>query len=320
MNDITIIVPCFNEENNIPIFYSRVSEVIKAILEKHKVSSKILFIDDGSSDNTAEQLKSLAQEHSEVVDYIIFSRNFGKEAALMAGFSYANSDYTVVMDADLQDPPELLEEMLLGIKDEGYDCVATRRTNRKGEPFIRSCFSRLFYFIMRKLSGLPIADGARDFRMINKPMLNSLLKLQEANRFSKGLFPWIGFKTKWLEFENVERTSGNTKWSFIKLVFYALDGIAAFSSVPLITVSVFGIISMIISLLMIIFVIVRKLMYGDPVTGWPSLVCIILFTSSIQYFFIGILGFYIAKIYNETKRRPQFLIKNSSLDKITDSI
>ena len=312
MNNITIVVPCYNEENNIQNFYDNVKTILDKLNKEYNVTYKFLFVDDGSSDNTPNLLKQLNKEHSESVDIIILSRNFGKEAALYAGFANSQSEYTAVMDADLQDPPELLVEMYLGIVNEGYDCVAARRKNRKGEPIIRSIFSKLFYWFMQKLSKLPIADGARDFRLFNKSMLDALLKLQEANRFSKGLFPWIGFRTKWLEYDNIERSSGISKWSFTKLLFYALDGITAFSSVPLIAVSIFGIVSMIISFLTIIFVIVRKILYGDPVAGWPSLVCIILFTSSIQYFFIGVLGYYIAKIYNETKRRPQYLIRYSS--------
>ncbi len=315
MNDLTIIVPCFNEENSIQNFYNEVIKTLTKLSEKHNVSSKLLFVDDGSTDNTENVIKELASNHSETIDYIVFSRNFGKEAALLAGYKHSKAQYTVIMDVDLQDPPELLEEMYLGIVNEGYDCVATKRKDRKGEPIIRSFFARIFYYIMRKFTGLPIADGARDFRMINRLMLDSLLELRESNRFSKGLFPWIGFKTKWLEYDNIERSRGSSKWSFFKLVFYALDGIVAFSSLPLIAVSLFGILFMLLSLAMIILVIVRKILYGDPVSGWPSLVCIILFTSGIQYFFIGVLGFYIAKIYDETKQRPQFIVKNSSFTK-----
>ena len=314
MNDITIIVPCYNEEGNLNAFYDVLSKIIGNLSEKYQVATKLLFIDDGSTDQTADIMKKLSSEHPESIDYVVFSRNFGKEAALFAGLNYSNSDYTVVMDVDLQDPPELIEEMYLGIRNEGYDCVAARRKNRAGEPIIRSFFAKVFYHFMRLFSGLPIADGARDFRMINRPMLNALLMLQESNRFSKGLFPWIGFKTKWLEYENIERVSGNTKWSFTKLLFYACDGIAAFSSVPLIAVSFIGILFMFLALIMIVVVIVRKIIYDDPVQGWASLVCLILFTSSLQYFFIGILGFYIAKIYNETKHRPQYLVKSTSIN------
>ena len=313
MNSLTVIVPCYNEENNIQTFYNEITKVLDKLSNKYEVVSRLLFVDDGSDDKTSEILKNLSLEHSNQVDYIVLSRNFGKEAALYAGFNYSKTDYTVVMDVDLQDPPELLEEMFIGINREGYDCVATRRKNRTGEPILRSFFANCFYWFIRKLSGLPIVDGARDFRMINRTMLEALLSLQEANRFSKGLFPWIGFKTKWLEFDNVERTAGSSKWSFSKLMFYAFDGIAAFSSVPLIAVSIFGIFSMLLALLMVMVVIIRKVLYGDPVAGWPSLACLILFTSSMQYFFIGILGFYIAKIYNETKHRPQFVIKYSSI-------
>ncbi len=314
MDTLTIIIPCFNEEQNILTFYNEVIKVLDNLKNQYQVVSNLLFVDDGSTDNTSEVVKKLASDYPEIVSYIVLSRNFGKEAALYAGFCHSKADYTAVMDVDLQDPPELLIEMYLGIKNEGFDCVAARRKNRAGEPLIRSFFAKIFYYLIRKLSGLQIVDGARDFRIINKQMLDAILSIKESNRFSKGLFPWVGFKTKWIEFENIERTSGITKWSFSKLMFYALDGIAAFSSAPLIAVSIFGIISMLLSLLLIIVIIVRKIIYDDPVAGWPSLVCFILFTSSLQYFFTGIIGFYVAKIYNETKHRPQFIIKYDSLN------
>ncbi len=313
MESLTIIVPCFNEEQNIENYYTNIIKVLDNLFAHYQVISNILFIDDGSTDNTSEVVKKLALDFPEKVSYIILSRNFGKEAALYAGFCHSKADYISIMDVDLQDPPELLIDMYLGIKNEGFDCVAARRKNRAGEPLIRSIFAKVFYYLIRRLSGLQIVDGARDYRMITRQMLDAILSLKESNRFSKGLFPWIGFKTKWLEYENMERTLGSTKWSFSKLVFYALDGIVAFSSVPLIAVSIFGIISMLLSLLLMAFVIIRKIIYDDPVAGWPSLVCLILFTSSIQYFFIGIIGFYIGKIYNESKHRPQFIIKDNSL-------
>ncbi len=312
MNDITVIVPCFNEEKTIPIFHNTISDILNIISKQYGIEYKLLFVDDGSTDNTSELIQKLSLEHPNTIDYIVFSRNFGKESAIYAGLKQSKAEYTVIMDVDLQDPPELLEDMYLGIKKEGYDCVATRRKNRFGEPLIRSFFARIFYSIIRKLSGLPIIDGTRDFRMINRTMLNAILMIKESNRFSKGLFSWVGFKTKWLEYDNIERSCGNTKWSFTKLLFYGLDGIVAFSSFPLIIVSVFGILSMTISFIMIIFIIIKKIKFGDPVAGWPSMVCIMLFTSGLQYFFLGIIGFYVAKIYNETKNRPQYIIKKTS--------
>ena len=253
-------------------------------------------------------IKKLASSDNSVY-YISFSRNFGKEAAIYAGLKNSTSDYTAIMDADLQDPPSLLPSMLHAIREEGYDSVATRRVNRKGEPPVRSFFARMFYKLIRKMSDTDIVDGARDFRLMNRPFVDALLELNEYNRFSKGLFGWVGFRTKWLEYENVERAKGETKWNFWKLLVYSIDGITAFSTAPLLIASFVGILFCVIAFLMIVFIIVRKLIFGDPVSGWPSLVCIILMTSGIQFFCTGILGQYLAKAYMEVKRRPIYLVK-----------
>ena len=305
MQTMTIIVPCYNEEEALPYFYEEISKIRQQLTE---ISLKLLFINDGSTDNTLATLKKLASSDNSVY-YISFSRNFGKEAAIYAGLKNSTSDYTAIMDADLQDPPSLLPSMLHAILEEGYDSVATRRVNRKGEPPVRSFFARMFYKLIRKMSDTDIVDGARDFRLMNRPFVDALLELNEYNRFSKGLFGWVGFRTKWLEYENVERAKGETKWNFWKLLVYSIDGITAFSTAPLLIASFVGILFCVIAFLMIVFIIVRKLIFGDPVSGWPSLVCIILMTSGIQFFCTGILGQYLAKAYMEVKRRPIYLVK-----------
>ena len=305
MQTMTIIVPCYNEEEALPYFYEEISKIRQQLTE---ISLKLLFINDGSTDNTLATLKKLASSDNSVY-YISFSRNFGKEAAIYAGLRNSTSDYTAIMDADLQDPPSLLPSMLHAIREEGYDSVATRRVNRKGEPPVRSFFARMFYKLIRKMSDTDIVDGARDFRLMNRPFVDALLELNEYNRFSKGLFGWVGFRTKWLEYENVERAKGETKWNFWKLLVYSIDGITAFSTAPLLIASFVGILFCVIAFLMIVFIIVRKLIFGDPVSGWPSLVCIILMTSGIQFFCTGILGQYLAKAYMEVKRRPIYLVK-----------
>ena len=300
------IVPCFNEEEVIPLYYEEMQKVRKQ--EEGKIDFEIIFIDDGSKDKTLEVIKKLS-EQDECIHYVSFSRNFGKEAAMYAGFEHANGEYVVTMDVDLQDPPHLIPEMIRCIEEEGYDSVATRRVTRKGEPPIRSFFARRFYGLINKISDADIVDGARDFRMMTRDMVNSVLALSEYNRFSKGIFGWVGYRTKWLEYENVERAKGETKWNFWKLLVYSLDGITAFSTAPLLIASFVGVLFCIIAFLMIIFIIVRKLIFGDPVSGWPSLVCIILMTSGVQFFCTGILGQYLAKAYMEVKRRPIYLVK-----------
>lgn len=271
------------------------------------VSFELLFIDDGSKDSTLSGIKDLAANHEEI-KYISFSRNFGKEAAMYAGLQHAQGDYVVFMDADLQNPPSLLPDMYKAVAEDGYDSAATRRVTRAGEPPIRSFFARLFYRLMNKISHTELVDGARDYRLMNRKFVNALLELSEYNRFSKGLFGWVGFRTKWFDYENVERVTGETKWSFWKLLLYAVDGIVAFSTVPLIASTVLGLLSCLLSFAGILFVIVRKLLVGDPIQGWASTVCIILLMGGIQLLCTGILGQYLAKTYLETKKRPVYII------------
>ena len=304
MSELTVIVPCKNEEEAIPLFYD---ELIKqtAFLEKRNTSLKVLFIDDGSTDGTVAAVRALNEKDGRV-HLISFSRNFGKEAAMYAGLNAADSDYAVIMDADLQDPPSLLEEMFTYL-DEGYDSVATRRVNRKGEPPIRSFFARRFYKLMRKLSDTEIMDGARDYRLMTKQFVDSVLSMTEYNRFTKGIFGWVGFKTKWIDFENVDRSAGKTKWSFWGLVKYSLEGITAFSTKPLVISSLIGIFFCFLAFVMIIFIVVRRLVFGDPVAGWASLITVMIFLAGVQFFCTGILGQYIAKAYLEVKNRPLYL-------------
>ena len=302
------IVPCFNEEEVIPLYYEEMQKVRKQ--EEGKIDFEIIFIDDGSKDKTLEVIKKLS-EQDECIHYVSFSRNFGKEAAMYAGFEHANGEYVVTMDVDLQDPPHLIPEMIRCIEEEGYDSVATRRVTRKGEPPIRSFFARRFYGLINKISDADIVDGARDFRMMKRYMVNAILSMPEYNRFTKGIFGWVGFKTKWIEFENVERAAGETKWSFWKLFRYALEGIIAFSTVPLTIVSLIGVIVCIIAFLFLLFVVIRAVIFGDPVAGWPSLICVISFLSGIQLLGIGVVGMYLSKTYLETKKRPIYIKKES---------
>ena len=302
------IVPCFNEEEVIPLYYEEMQKVRKQ--EEGKIDFEIIFIDDGSKDKTLEVIKKLS-EQDECIHYVSFSRNFGKEAAMYAGFEHANGEYVVTMDVDLQDPPHLIPEMIRSIEEEGYDSVATRRVTRKGEPPIRSFFARRFYGLINKISDADIVDGARDFRMMKRDMVNAILSMPEYNRFTKGIFGWVGFKTKWIEFENVERAAGETKWSFWKLFRYALEGIIAFSTVPLTIVSLIGVIVCIITFLFLLFVVIRAAIFGDPVAGWPSLICVISFLSGIQLLGIGVVGMYLSKTYLETKKRPIYIKKES---------
>lgn len=302
------IVPCFNEEEVIPLYYEEMQKVRKQ--EEGKIDFEIIFIDDGSKDKTLEVIKKLS-EQDECIHYVSFSRNFGKEAAMYAGFEHANGEYVVTMDVDLQDPPHLIPEMIRSIEEEGYDSVATRRVTRKGEPPIRSFFARRFYGLINKITDADIVDGARDFRMMKRDMVNAILSMPEYNRFTKGIFGWVGFKTKWIEFENVERAAGETKWSFWKLFRYALEGIIAFSTVPLTIVSLIGVIICIIAFLFLLFVVIRVAIFGDPVAGWPSLICVISFLSGIQLLGIGVVGMYLSKTYLETKKRPIYIKKES---------
>jgi len=311
---ISIVVPCFNEEKAIPFFIEEMEKVIADMKKDFSLDFEYIFIDDGSKDKTPSILKDLSKK-IENFRYIIFSRNFGKEAGLLAGLTASKGDFVTVMDVDLQDPPHLLKEMYQTIINEDFDCVATRRTNRKGEPPIRSFFARLFYKLINKISDADIVDGARDYRLMTRNMVDSILSLKEYNRFSKGIFGWVGFNTKWLEYENTKRVAGETKWSFWKLFLYSLDGIIAFSTMPLAISSIMGFIFCLISFIMILFIIVKTLIWGDPVAGYPSLICIIFLIAGIQLFCFGIQGQYLAKTYLETKNRPKFLIKETNTDK-----
>lgn len=305
---ISIIVPCYNEQESIGLFYEEMCRVS----DEMGNDFEYIFVNDGSADSTLEIIEALAQNDSRV-KYISFSRNFGKESAIYAGFSKATGDYVVMMDADLQDPPKLLPEMLKYIQ-QGYDSVATRRVTRKGEPPIRSFFARMFYKIINKISDVDIVDGARDYRLMTAQMKDAIVSMQEYNRFSKGIFGWVGFKTKWLEYENIERVAGETKWNFWKLFLYSLEGIIAFSTAPLVLASMFGIIFCFLAFIMILFVVVRTLVFGDPVAGWPSMVCIIFLIGGIQLLCIGIIGQYLSKTYLETKKRPKYIIKDTNID------
>lgn len=306
---LTAIVPCYNEETALHYFYEEMQKVMQ---EMQDVEFELLFINDGSKDHTLTVMKELAEKDARV-KYISFSRNFGKEAAIYAGLENSDGDLTVIMDADLQDPPSLLPEMYHAIVDEGYDSVATRRVNRKGEPPIRSFFARNFYRLMNRISKADIVDGARDYRLMNRPFVNALLEMGEYNRFSKGLFGWVGFQTKWLEFQNVERVAGETKWSFWKLFLYSIDGIVAFSTMPLSIAAFLGVMMCLIAAAAIVFIIVRQLLYGGSAFGWPSMVCIIMFLGGIQLLCIGILGSYLAKTYLEVKKRPIYICKETNM-------
>lgn len=301
---LCIVVPCYNEAQVLPIFYKEISQTIAAFAD---LEVSLLFVDDGSKDATLSIIEELSDCDSRV-KYISFSRNFGKEAAIYAGLQHADSDYTVVMDADLQDPPALLAQMLAAVQKESYDSVATRRVNRKGEPPIRSFFARRFYRLMNKISKTELVDGARDYRLMNRKFVNALLELKEYNRFSKGLFGWVGFKTKWLEYENVERAAGETKWSFWSLLVYAVEGIVAFSTAPLVIATIVGLLCCLLAFIGTIFVVVRKILFDDPIQGWASTASIILTVAGIQLFCTGILGQYLAKTYLETKQRPIYII------------
>jgi glycosyltransferase involved in cell wall biosynthesis len=306
---LTLVVPAYNEEEAIPIFYKEAKKVEEKLPQ---VEVEYLFIDDGSSDATLDVLRRLSEQDG-MVHYVSFSRNFGKESAIYAGLQKASGDYVAIMDADLQDPPALLPQMLLGIMEEGYDCVGSRRVSRKGEPPVRSFFARLFYKIMNKMSHTEVVDGARDFQMMNRKVVEAILGMGEYNRFSKGIFGWIGFKKKWMEYENIGRVAGETKWSFWSLLLYALDGIVAFSTFPLVLVSILGLVFCVAAFIAIVFIIVRTLVFGDPTSGWPSMVCIIMLVSGVQLLCMGIIGQYMAKTYLETKKRPLYLVEEEKL-------
>ncbi len=304
MKKISVVVPCYNEQEAVPLFYAALT---KATI-KMPVEWEFIFVDDGSSDDTLKEIRSLnMMDHR--AHYISFSRNFGKESAMFAGLEHATGDYVAIMDVDLQDPPELLESMLKGIEEEGFDCVAARRVSREGEPKIRSWFARSFYRIMGKISHTEIVDGARDFRLMTRQMVNAILSLREYSRFSKGIFSWVGFKTKWLEYKNVERSAGETKWNFWKLLIYSIDGIIGFSTMPLAIASVAGVLFCAVAFLLLLYFFFKTLIWGDPVTGFPATICIILMLGGIQLFCIGILGQYLSKTYLETKHRPIYIVR-----------
>ncbi|MCH5258498.1 MAG: glycosyltransferase family 2 protein [Lachnospiraceae bacterium] len=306
MKLLSVIVPCYNEEENIRDFYDELFKNNSFFKEKG-LEVEILYIDDGSVDKTIEEIRKL-HEQDERVHLLSFSRNFGKESAIYAGLQKAKGDLLVLMDADLQDPPSLLPEMY-GYIEQGYDSVATRRVSRKGEPPIRSFFARLFYRIMNKISRTEIVDGARDYRLMTRQVAEAILSMSEYNRFTKGIFGWVGYETKWLEYENVERKKGETKWSFWKLFVYSLEGITAFSTMPLTISAVMGAFFCMLAFILIIVIIVKTLIFGDPTSGWPSMVCIILLVSGVQLFCLGIVGQYLSKTYMEVKRRPIYIVK-----------
>lgn len=316
MDKISIVVSCYNEEEALPLFYEEIKKIANKIVS---AEFEFIFVNDGSKDKTLSIIKDLRQK-DERVRYISFSRNFGKEAAMYAGLKNATGDYIAIMDADLQDPPALLEEMYETLLEKEYDCVATRRVTRKGEPVIRSFFAKMFYKLINKISKAEIVDGARDFRLMTRQMVDAIISMEEYNRFSKGIFGWVGFNTKWLEYENVQRVAGNTKWSFWKLFKYSIDGIIAFSTAPLIISMIVGILFCFIAFCMIIFVVAKTLIYGDPVSGWPSMICIILMVGGVQLFCIGIIGQYIAKSYLEIKKRPIYIIKETEKDNLKENV
>ena len=308
MNKISVIVPCFNEEEALPIYYKEMCGVMESMKE---AAFELIFVDDGSTDGSLAIMKSLNERDGRCL-YLSFSRNFGKEAAIYAGLKHARGEYVAIMDVDLQDPPYLLPEMYRILKEEPYDSVATKRSTREGEPKIRSFLSESFYKFINRISKTEIVNGARDYRLMKRPMVDAVLEMSEYNRFSKGIFGWVGFRTKWLEFRNVQRSAGETKWSVKKLFLYSLEGITGFSVAPLSLASVVGILFCGLSFLMIVFIIVKTCVWGDPVSGWPSLACIIFLVSGIQLLCTGIVGQYLSKTYLETKHRPIFILKDSS--------
>lgn len=309
MDKISIIVPCYNEEAALPYFYKAIEELSKKM---EKVEFEFLFINDGSKDHTLTLLKELSYNDNRVI-YISFSRNFGKEAGMYAGLEHASGDYVAIMDADMQDPPSLLLQMYQEIKTGQYDCIATRRTNRKGEPPIRSFFARYFYKIINMISNIEIVDGARDFRLMTKQMTDAIISMREYNRFSKGILGWVGFETKWLEYVNKERIAGETKWSFWSLFLYSIEGIVAFSTKPLAIASVVGLLFCIVAFIMVCVIVAKTLLFGDSVSGWPSLASLICFVGGLQLFSTGILGNYLAKTYLETKQRPIYIVKETNV-------
>lgn len=313
---VSFVVPCYNEEESLPIFYKEACHVSDILRKEYQAEAEFIFIDDGSSDGTVKELRKLRKKDDRV-RFISFSRNFGKEAGLYAGLKNAEGDYVATLDADLQDPPSLMPEMLrFLIENKEYDCVATRRETRKGEPLVRSLFAKLFYKIINKLSGTEIMDGARDFRFMTRKFVDAILDLTEYNRFSKGIFSWVGFKTHWISYKNIERVAGKTKWNFWSLFRYSIEGIAGFSTAPLAFASFLGVFCCDAAFIGIIIVVLRALLFGDPVAGWPSMISIILLIGGLQLFCIGIVGEYLAKTYTEVKHRPIYIIKETDEDNL----
>lgn len=311
MKKISIVVPCYNEEESLPLFYKEVNKVTEKM--KAKAEFEFVFVNDGSKDNTLEELRNLAKKDKRV-RYISFSRNFGKEAGMLAGLENATGDYITTMDADLQDPPTLLEEMFDTLESGEYDCCATKSTNRKGYSFLRKTFTKWFYDIIGKISKTEMVPGARDFRLMTRQMVDAIISMREYNRYSKGLFSFVGFKTKWIDFEIEDRAAGTSKFNFWKLFSYAIEGIVAFSTAPLVFAALVGVIFCFIAFILIIFIIVKTLVWGDPVGGWPSMACIMFFVGGIQLFCTGIIGEYLAKTYLETKHRPVYIVKETEKD------
>ena len=306
---ITIVVPCYNEEKALPLYYEKMRETMQKM---DYADFELILVNDGSKDKTLEVIKALVKNDNRI-KYISFSRNFGKEAAMFAGFEYARGNYIAIMDADLQDPPELLEEMYKGINEEGYDCVATKRVSRKGEPKLRSIFSKVFYKLINKMSKTEMVDGARDFRLMTRQMLKAIIDMKEYNRYSKGIFSFVGFDIKWIKYKNVERVAG-THWSLWKLFKYALEAITSFSTIPLTLASFIGILFFCISILVIIYIIISTLIFGNATSGWPSIICVIFMVTGIQLFCIGIIGQYLSKIYLEVKSRPIYIVKDTNIE------
>ncbi len=308
MKLISVVVPCYNEEEVLPLFYTEIVKVMSGIMEAHTDTDyELLFINDGSKDGTLKEFRKMAEKDKRV-RYISFSRNFGKEAGMYAGLQNAKGDYVVVMDADLQHPPAFIPQMYEYVLSGEYDCATTRRVSREGESKIRSWFSRLFYKVMNKISQTEIVDGAQDFRFMTRQMVNAILSMQEYNRFSKGIFSWVGFRTKYMPYENVERAAGTTAWSFKSLFKYSLEGIFAFSTAPLSISSLLGVLSCIIAFIIIIVMVIKWLVWGDPVQGYTTTICVLLLIGGLQLFCMGILGQYLSKTYLETKNRPVYLI------------
>ena len=311
MKKVSIVVPCYNEEESLPLFYKEVNKVTEQM--KKKCEFEFVFVNDGSKDKTLDELRKLAKQ-DERVRYISFSRNFGKEAGMFAGLEHATGDYVTTMDADLQDPPSLLEETFDTLETKEFDCCATRSTNRKGYSFLRKTFTKWFYNIIGKISKTEMVPGARDFRLMTRQMVDAIISMKEYNRYSKGLFSFVGFQTKWIEFEIEDRVAGETKWNFWKLFSYAIEGIVAFSTAPLVFAALVGVLFCVIAFILILVIVIKTLVWGDPVGGWPSMVCIMFLVGGVQLFCTGIIGEYLAKTYLETKKRPIYIVKETERD------